>query len=198
MSRWFCALLLACASAAQAAPDAENSEIMDRWLAEQGLLLTRIEDMGYEVVDKVTDRAQTVADQAADLVNSTMGFLGVPYKFGGSSAATGFDCSGFVRAVYEQTVGLLLPRRAEQQAAATRSIDRKELRPGDLVFFNTMRRNFSHVGIYVGDDKFIHAPHSGSRVRLDDLGRAYWTRRFNGARRVTPLEDAGGTQSAPQ
>ncbi|MCW8198484.1 peptidoglycan endopeptidase [Verminephrobacter aporrectodeae subsp. tuberculatae] len=194
MSRWFCALLLACASAAQAAPDAENSEIMDRWLAEQGLLLTRIEDMGYEVVD----RAQTVADQAADLVNSTMGFLGVPYKFGGSSAATGFDCSGFVRAVYEQTVGLLLPRRAEQQAAATRSIDRKELRPGDLVFFNTMRRNFSHVGIYVGDDKFIHAPHSGSRVRLDDLGRAYWTRRFNGARRVTPLEDAGGTQSAPQ
>ncbi|MCW5221447.1 C40 family peptidase [Verminephrobacter aporrectodeae] len=198
MSRWFCALLLACASAAQAAPDAENSEIMDRWLAEQGLLLTRIEDMGYEVVDKVTDRAQTVADQAADLVRSTMGFLGVPYKFGGSSAATGFDCSGFVRAVYEQTVGLLLPRRAEQQAAATRSIDRKELRPGDLVFFNTMRRNFSHVGIYVGDDKFIHAPHSGSRVRLDDLGRAYWTRRFNGARRVTPLEDAGGTQSAPQ
>ena len=87
-----------------------------------------------------------------------MGFLGVPYRRGGNSADTGFDCSGFVRAMYEQTIGLLLPRRANEQAAATQAIDKKDLQPGDLVFFNTMKRAFSHVGIYVGEGKFIHSP----------------------------------------
>ncbi len=113
-----------------------------------------------------------------------MGFLGVPYKRGGSSAETGFDCSGFVRATYEQTIGLVLPRRANEQAAATQVIDRNELKPGDLVFFNTMRRAFSHVGIYVGDGKFIHAPRAGAQVRVEDMREAYWKTRFNGARRV--------------
>ena len=87
--------------------------------------------------------------------------------------------------MYEQTVGLLLPRRADQQAAATQVIDKKDLQPGDLVFFNTMRRNFSHVGIYVGNNKFIHSPRSGSEIRVEDMGVSYWTRRFNGARRVS-------------
>ena len=140
---------------------------------------------------KVADRAHNVADRASNLVLNAMGFLGVPYKRGGNSADTGFDCSGFVRAMYEQTVGLLLPRRADQQAAATQIIDKKELQPGDLVFFNTMRRSFSHVGIYVGDNKFIHAPRSGAEIRVEDMGVAYWARRFNGARRVasSPSED---------
>ena len=87
-------------------------------------------------------------------------------------------------AVYEQTVGLVLPRRANEQAAATQSIDRADLQPGDLVFFKTMRRTFSHVGIYIGDGKFIHAPSTGKTVRVDDLRAAYWTKRFTGARRV--------------
>lgn len=156
-----------------------NPDEMDRLLADKGLL-TRLEDVSH----KVADKAQTVADRASHLVVNAMGFLGVPYKRGGSSAETGFDCSGFVRAMYEQTVGLLLPRRADQQAAATQVIDKKELQPGDLVFFNTMRRSFSHVGIYVGDNKFIHAPRSGAEVRVEDMGAAYWVRRFNGARRV--------------
>jgi cell wall-associated NlpC family hydrolase len=95
-----------------------------------------------------------------------------------------------VRAVYEQTLGLLLPRRAEQQAAATQKIDRSELQPGDLVFFNTMRRTFSHVGIYVGDHKFIHSPKPGAEVRVEDMRVAYWNRRFDGARRVPDLTAA--------
>ena len=78
----------------------------------------------------------------------------------------------------------MLPRKASEQAAATEVIDKKDLQPGDLVFFNTMRRAFSHVGIYVGDGKFIHAPRSGAQVRVEDMGVAYWARRFNGARRV--------------
>ena len=88
------------------------------------------------------------------------------------------------RAMYEQSIGLVLPRRANEQAAATQTIDRTDLKPGDLVFFNTMRRAFSHVGIYVGDGKFIHAPRSGAQVRVEDMREAYWQTRFNGARRV--------------
>jgi len=108
----------------------------------------------------------------------------VPYRRGGNTAESGFDCSGFVRAMYEQTVGLVLPRRARDQAAVTETIERQDLQPGDLVFFNTMRTKFSHVGIYLGDNKFIHSPKPGEQVRIDDMRQAYWDRRFNGARRV--------------
>ncbi len=125
-----------------------------------------------------------VGSKASELVVNALSFLGVPYKRGGSSVETGFDCSGFVKAIYEQTAGLVLPRRAEQQAASAQKIDRADLQPGDLVFFNTMRRAFSHVGIYVGGGKFIHAPKPGAEVRVEDMGIAYWTSRFDGARRV--------------
>ena len=136
---------------------------------------------------------QNVSDRASELVVNAMGFLGVPYRRGGNSADTGFDCSGFVRAMYEQSIGLILPRKAEQQAAATQNIARDDLKPGDLVFFNTMRRAFSHVGIYVGDNKFIHAPRSGASVRVESMNMDYWTRRFDGARRVTPDGDSSRT-----
>jgi cell wall-associated NlpC family hydrolase len=132
---------------------------------------------------------QTVADRTSDLVVTAIGFLGVPYRRGGNTAATGFDCSGFVRAMYNQTVGHLLPRRAEEQAAATQKIDRSELKPGDLVFFNTMRRAFSHVGIYVGEGKFIHSPKPGAEVRVEDMSGSYWQRRFSGARRVLSADE---------
>ena len=128
-------------------------------------------------------RAQA-ADAAARLVMDAMGFLGVPYRLGGNDAETGVDCSGLVRTVFEQSVGKLLPRRAADQAKATLTIDRADLKPGDLVFFNTMRRAFSHVGIYIGEGRFIHAPRSGSTVRIEDMRTAYWAQRFNGARRV--------------
>jgi cell wall-associated NlpC family hydrolase len=180
MSRWLCALLLACAAGAQAAPQAESPNEPEPVIPDRSLL-TRLESVSHQVADK----AHSVADHTSNLVVNAMGFLGVSYKRGGNSAETGFDCSGFVRAIYEQTIGHLLPRRADQQAAATQVIDKKELLPGDLVFFNTMRRNFSHVGIYVGDGKFIHAPRSGAQIRVEDMGVAYWARRFNGARRVS-------------
>lgn len=193
MSKWFCILFIACAASAQAAPAISTYDDVDRLLAEKGLI-TRFEDVGHKVVDK----AHTVADRASGLVSNAMGFLGVPYKRGGTSAETGFDCSGFVRAMYEQTVGLLLPRRADQQAKATQIIDKKELQPGDLVFFNTMRRSFSHVGIYVGDGKFIHSPRSGTEIRIEDMGVSYWARRFSGARRVTPEETIAAAPTAQQ
>lgn len=128
----------------------------------------------------------SVRDTASDLVMQAMNFLGVPYRRGGNTEETGFDCSGFTRLVFENSVGLVLPRRADEQAhaAGLLSINRQELKPGDLVFFNTMKRTFSHVGIYVGDDKFIHSPRTGSEVRIEDMRDSYWSRRFTGARRA--------------
>ena len=128
----------------------------------------------------------SVRDTASDLVMQAMNFLGVPYRRGGSSEETGFDCSGFTRHIFENSIGLALPRRADEQARAAglASIQRQELKPGDLVFFNTMKRTFSHVGIYVGDDKFIHAPRLGGEVRIEDMRQSYWSRRFTGARRA--------------
>jgi len=191
MSKWLYILLLACASA-QAAPGAAPSDDMDRFLHDKGLL-----SQLAEMRNSVADQAQQVVGRTSELVVTAMGFLGVPYRRGGSNAETGFDCSGFVRSMYEQTVGLLLPRRADQQAASTQVIDKKDLQPGDLVFFNTMRRAFSHVGIYVGDGKFIHSPRSGSEVRVEDMRQAYWQRRFDGARRVSPTASAQA-ETVPQ
>lgn len=171
-----CAGLLA--ASAQAAPSQSGGtgDDMDRLLAEKGLLTQ---------IDQVRQR---VTNRASELVVNAMGFLGVPYRRGGNSVETGFDCSGFVRAMYEQSVGLLLPRRAEQQAAATERIDKTELQPGDLVFFNTLRRAFSHVGIYVGDGKFIHSPKPGAEVRVESMSLRYWQSRFDGARRVAAAQ----------
>jgi cell wall-associated NlpC family hydrolase len=185
MNRWLCTLLLAaCSLTAVAAPDRAPADDMNKLLADKGL---RAQLEGAR--QTVATTAHTVADQASELVLTSMGFLGVPYKRGGNSFEGGFDCSGFVRAIYEQTLGFILPRRANEQAAATQAIDKQQLRPGDLVFFNTMRRAFSHVGIYVGDHKFIHSPRSGGEIRVEDMRVSYWSKRFNGARRVAALEE---------
>jgi cell wall-associated NlpC family hydrolase len=170
---------------AHAAPGGSGGEL-DQLLADKGLL-TQIDQVG-----------KTVRNKASELVVDAMGFLGVPYKRGGNTAESGFDCSGFVRAIYEQSVGLLLPRRAEQQAAATQRIEKTELQPGDLVFFNTMRRAFSHVGIYVGDGKFIHSPKPGAQVRVENMGMNYWQSRFDGARRVASGGSNAGNAAAQQ
>ena len=137
---------------------------------------------------RLGDSIHQATDRASALVTSAMSAIGVPYRRGGESADTGFDCSGFVRATFEQAMGLVLPRRAEEQAAAASKISRADLQPGDLVFFNTLRRAYSHVGIYLGDGQFIHAPRTGSRVRVESMELSYWKKRFNGARSVPGVE----------
>ncbi|MFZ7311735.1 MULTISPECIES: C40 family peptidase [Comamonas] len=172
--KWLLVLALVCGSV-QAAPTADEALSQDRLtqiLKERGLG-ANLQTVGH-----------TVATNTSSLINTAMGMIGIPYRFGGTSADTGFDCSGFVRAIYQDTVGHLLPRRADEQAKATQKIDKKELKPGDLVFFNTMRRAFSHVGIYVGNGQFIHSPSKGKTVRVEDMNTSYWAKRFNGARRV--------------
>jgi len=161
---------------------------LDRLIKERGLVTQMTDQLTQQISNQLGGPLQSARNafggKASELVMQAMGLLGVPYKRGGNSEEKGFDCSGFVRYMYEKSVGLVLPRRAEEQAKVTEEISRSELKPGDLVFFNTLKRTFSHVGIYVGDGKFIHAPRPGKAVRVDDMREAYWQQRFNGARRV--------------
>jgi len=154
------------------------TDAVSRFLQERGLL--------PQATAGSSKFLSSVRDTASDLVLSAMNFLGVPYKRGGNSIDSGFDCSGFTRHIFEKSVGLVLPHRADEQArlSSLMPIKQDELKPGDLVFFNTMRRTFSHVGIYVGEGKFIHAPRTGSAVRVEDMREAYWAKRFTGARRA--------------
>lgn len=118
------------------------------------------------------------------MVSEALNYLGIRYRFGGSSPDTGFDCSGLVTYSAERSLGLKLPRNAAEMAQQGVSVNKNELKAGDLVFFNTMGRRYSHVGIYLGDDRFVHSPSSGGVVRVENMTMAYWTKRYNGARRL--------------
>jgi cell wall-associated NlpC family hydrolase len=136
-------------------------------------------------------------EKASQVVLTAMAFIDAPYRRGGTGsnhgageASDGFDCSGFTRHVYERSLGLSLPRTAWDQARAPALLEvaRVDLQPGDLVFFNTLKRAHSHVGIYIGQGRFVHAPRTGLNVRVEEMqgtqGR-YWAERFDGARRAT-------------
>ena len=126
---------------------------------------------------QVTDRASGVALQA-------LAHLGTPYRSSGLSPQTGFDCSGLVAYVYREGAGMSLPRNTSDLSRLGEPVERAALKPGDLVFYNTQRRDYSHVGIYLGEERFIHAPASGGEVRVENLRADYWVRRYNGARRI--------------
>ncbi|MGF6778743.1 C40 family peptidase [Paraburkholderia sp. GAS334] len=125
-----------------------------------------------------------MAGKAGDVVVGALNMIGVRYRWGGNTPDSGLDCSGFVRYVFQDTLGMALPRRAEEMSRVGEKVRMSELKPGDLVFFNTMRRAASHVGIYIGDNKFVHSPSTGSTIRVDDLDDGYWEKRFTGARRI--------------
>lgn len=129
--------------------------------------------------------ATASVDGIQQTLEKALGLIGIRYRRGGSSPETGFDCSGFVGHVFREGLGLYLPHNAKQISKEGETVARKDLQPGDLVFFNTMRRAFSHVGIYLGDDKFVHSPRSGGAVRIESMNDSYWRQRFNGARRVS-------------
>lgn len=124
-------------------------------------------------------QAETPADYA-------MRALGARYRLGGASPGTGFDCSGLVTHAFEQAWGVTLPRNVQGQSRIGIPVKRAALEPGDLVFYNTRNRPYSHVGIYLGEGRFIHAPRPGKQVRVESLQSTYWSARFNGARRLTP------------
>ncbi len=121
---------------------------------------------------------------AQDVILQGLKLVGVRYRWGGNDEDSGLDCSGFVRLVFKDSVGAALPRTAREMSEVGEKIDAGQLKPGDLVFFNTMRRTFSHVGIYLGDNHFLHAPRKGAEVRVESMESSYWMSRYNGARRI--------------
>jgi cell wall-associated NlpC family hydrolase len=130
-------------------------------------------------------RIREISDRASSLVTRAVDFIGIRYKHGGNNVEQGLDCSGLVRLVYKDALDVQLPRTSLEISRAGERIEPDELQPGDLVFYNTLKRGFSHVGIYMGDNKFIHSPSSGGRVRIESMEIKYWKKRFNGARRIT-------------
>ncbi|VVD85510.1 Murein DD-endopeptidase MepH [Pandoraea pneumonica] len=139
-------------------------------------------------VQRAQKLLSNVTDKASDVVLGALNYIGVRYKYGGNTPDSGLDCSGFVRYVFQDTLNFMLPRRSEEMSQVGERIAKTDLKPGDLVFFNTMRRSFSHVGIYIGGDKFVHAPATGGKIRVETLSESYWSARYNGARRVETLK----------
>ena len=165
-----------------AAPD-DNGDPVMRLLADKHLIDAPVAALPAPAENKLLRR---VRERASDMVLTALNFVGVRYHRGGSSEESGFDCSGFTRFVFGNSLGLALPRRADEQATAPGlvRVRREDLEPVDLVFFNTLKRTFSHVGIYIGKNRFIHAPRPGGEVRTEDMGFDYWKKRYTGARRA--------------
>ena len=128
--------------------------------------------------------AEAAASASVNLVMQAFALIGTKYKLGGSSTETGFDCSGFIRHLYSPVLDFALPRTSFEMSRLGTKVDHHALMPGDLVFFNTLKRSFSHVGIYIGEDRFIHSPSKGRAVEIVDMREQYWQKRFNGARRL--------------
>lgn len=157
-------VLAGCMALAQAAPDKSAD-------ADGGDPIARFASPGEEAV--------------GDLLLQAMSLLGVAYRFGGNSPESGLDCSGFIQYVFKKSLHVNLPRTAAEMAQVGREIGQDELKPGDLVFFNTRGFRYSHVGIYLGNSKFIHSPRTGKNIQVANMSQSYWVSRYNGARRVT-------------
>jgi len=136
---------------------------------------------------RVKTAASTALKSAQDLSSAALDLIGIRYKWGGNTPQTGLDCSGLVRYVFQQVTGVTLPRTAKDMSRLGTEVAVADLQPGDLVFFNTRRFAFSHVGIYLGDNQFVHAPRRGREVEVATLDSSFWKRRFDGARRMAGI-----------
>jgi cell wall-associated NlpC family hydrolase len=177
--------LTVCASAFAADATAPDTSAATNSAADAVVPKESMFQAGRAYISRVSDRlADTVTGKSEELINRAMEVIGVRYRWDAELPQSGLDGSSFVGYVFKDKLGFLLPRKSTQMSRVGKPIGRDELQPGDLVFFNTMRLTFSHVGIYVGDNKFIHSPSKGTTVRVDDLGSMYWDKRFDGARRL--------------
>jgi cell wall-associated NlpC family hydrolase len=167
-----------------------------RHVCASALLMCACAIPGSAMAADITDPPMNVAlaklqdfgSRASELAMNAFGLIGIKYRMGGNTPENGLDCSGLVQYVFKQAWGATLPRTAEEISRVGEKVESRELQPGDLVFYNTLRRGFSHVGIYLGDNKFIHSPSAGGQVRVESMEIGYWKSRFNGARRITAPE----------
>ncbi len=137
-----------------------------------------------QVVESESAIAGSWSEKVEEIMIRALSLTGVDYKYGGRSPETGFDCSGFVQYVFKHAAQISLPPSARTISEMGNAVKREDLQPGDLVFFNTLRSAFSHVGIYVGNNQFIHAPRAGAKVRVENMDERYWSTRYNGAKRL--------------
>ena len=150
------------------------------------VLLALVIPIGCSTVPPEMPKAETapVGERRAEALLQALLALGLDYRYGGNSPETGFDCSGLVAHVFREAYGIRLPQNARAQSEYGVRVSLAELRAGDLVFYNTLNRPFSHVGIYLGDGRFVHAPKTGAQVRVESIQGRYWMKRFDGARRI--------------
>lgn len=180
-ARWLrCSLLLltvsVMAGCASAPPDDQSA-----WLDPQGRRTADLTDIPN--IDPIT----AIAASQHPLTRQALQHIGVKYRYGGTSPDVGFDCSGLIYYSAQESWGLKLPRRARDMAQVGQQLKISELVVGDLVFFNTLGHRYSHVGIYLGDGFFVHAPTSRGRVRIENMSVRYWKTRYTGARRIEPV-----------
>lgn len=137
-----------------------------------------------QVTIETSEAPLSFVDRTSHLAIEALSLIGIHYKRGGNSPERGLDCSGLVRYVFKESRGKELPRTSAEISKVGENIEKEDLQPGDLVFFKTLKHAFSHVGIYLGDNKFVHAPASGGKVRVENMDLKYWQKRFNGGRRI--------------
>lgn len=169
---YFLYILLALSSASCAAVEAEPN------------YLDTQTDTQAPTQNSNVNQPENWSERVREVLVNALSLTGIKYKYGGNSPETGFDCSGFVRYVFMQATSLTLPRNALAISKLGQPVPKNELQPGDLVFFNTLKSAFSHVGIYLGNNRFIHSPSAGGQVRVENMQDSYWAKRFNGAQRI--------------
>ena len=171
------ALAFGLAPAAHAAPEGLDNDALERLIRE------RTEHDGHSNSSSSGRRSSGSQDEAGDLIMNAMSLIGLSYRFGGNSPTQGLDCSGFMQYIFKRSMGITLPRTSAEMATVGQQVDRANLRPGDMVFFGSGGR-VSHVGMYIGNDRFIHAPRTGRDIEITSMNGNYWKSRYITARRV--------------
>ena len=171
------ALAFGLAPAAHAAPEGLDNDALERLIRE------RTEHDGHSNSASSGRRSSGSQDEAGDLIMNAMSLIGLSYRFGGNSPTQGLDCSGFMQYIFKRSMGITLPRTSAEMATVGQQVDRANLKPGDMVFFGSGGR-VSHVGMYIGNDRFIHAPRTGRDIEITSMNGNYWKSRYITARRV--------------
>ena len=171
------ALAFGLAPAAHAAPEGLDNDALERLIRE------RTEHDGHSNSSSSGRRSSGSQDEAGDLIMNAMSLIGLSYRFGGNSPTQGLDCSGFMQYIFKRSMGITLPRTSAEMATVGQQVDRANLKPGDMVFFGSGGR-ISHVGMYIGNDRFIHAPRTGRDIEITSMNGNYWKSRYITARRV--------------
>ena len=171
------ALAFGLAPAAHAAPEGLDNDALERLIRE------RTEHDGHSNSSSSGRRSSGSQDEAGDLIMNAMSLIGLSYRFGGNSPTQGLDCSGFMQYIFKRSMGITLPRTSAEMATVGQQVDRANLKPGDMVFFGSGGR-VSHVGMYIGNDRFIHAPRTGRDIEITSMSGNYWKSRYITARRV--------------